>query len=82
MTSNGAMSVGATELTTTIKGNAISELCLQRAGMLNFDIYDTPRASLPAEYCGQGAVCCSYMNALAVCLPTVCLENATCPVLE
>lgn len=49
MTSNGAMSVGATELTTTIKGNAISELCLQRAGMLNFDIYDTPRASLPAE---------------------------------
>ena len=43
------MSVGADSVTTTIKGNAISELCLQRAGMLNFDIYDTTRKSLPAE---------------------------------
>lgn len=39
-------------------------------------------ASLPADYCGQGAVCCSYMNALGLCVPTVCLENAMCPVLE
>lgn len=36
-------------MTTTIKGNAISELCLRHAGMLNFDIYDASRKSLPAE---------------------------------
>ena len=40
-------------------------------------------ANLPdPNYCGQGAICCSYMNALALCVPTVCLENATCPILE
>lgn len=35
--------------TTTIAGDAISQLCLKHAGMLNFDIYDTPRSALPAE---------------------------------
>jgi hypothetical protein len=32
-------------------------------------------------YCGQGATCCSYMNAVSICVPLVCLENATCPML-
>jgi len=38
--------------------------------------------SLPAGFCGEGAICCSYMNAIGLCVPTVCLENAMCPVLE
>jgi len=35
--------------------------------------------AVPVDYCGQGATCCSYMNALSICVPLVCLENATCP---
>ena len=38
--------------------------------------------SLAADYCGEGATCCSYMNAIGLCVPTVCLENAMCPVLQ
>jgi len=37
--------------------------------------------SVPVDYCGQGATCCSYMNALSICVPLVCLENAACPML-
>ena len=37
--------------------------------------------SVPVDYCGQGATCCSYMNALSICVPLVCLEDATCPML-
>lgn len=37
--------------------------------------------TVPVDYCGQGATCCSYMNALSICVPLVCLENATCPML-
>jgi hypothetical protein len=35
--------------------------------------------SVPLDYCGQGATCCSYMNTLSICVPLVCLEDATCP---
>jgi len=35
--------------------------------------------TVPVGYCGQGATCCSYMNSVSICVPLVCLENATCP---
>lgn len=38
--------------------------------------------SLQADYCGEGAICCDYMGSIGLCVPTVCLENATCPVLQ
>jgi hypothetical protein len=34
---------------------------------------------VPLGYCGQGATCCSYMNLASICVPIVCLEDATCP---
>ncbi len=34
-------------MTTSIRGDAISDMCVRRAGMLNTDIYDRPRSILP-----------------------------------
>lgn len=51
MTTSVAHSAGAPldmRGTATIAGDAISELCLKRAGMLNLHIYDTARASVNA----------------------------------
>ena len=51
MTTSAAHSAGARlnmNGTATIAGDAISELCLRRAGMLNLHIYDTPRDSVNA----------------------------------
>jgi hypothetical protein len=36
-------------------------------------------ANVSVDYCGQGAICCSYMDVFGLCVPTVCLENAVCP---
>jgi len=35
--------------------------------------------TVPDGYCGQDATSCSYMNALAICVPLACLQDATCP---
>ena len=35
--------------------------------------------AVPTGYCGQNATCCSYMNALSICVPLACLQDATCP---
>jgi len=32
-----------------------------------------------AQYCGQGAACCSYMDQASICVPLVCLPDGTCP---
>lgn len=36
-------------------------------------------ANIPADYCGQDAICCGYMDIAAICVPTVCLDTAMCP---
>lgn len=35
--------------------------------------------TVPADTCGQGATCCSYLNLGSICVPDVCLETMTCP---
>jgi hypothetical protein len=35
--------------------------------------------TVPTNYCGQDAMCCSYMDTLSLCVPTACLQDATCP---
>ena len=37
---------------------------------------------LEAGYCGDGAICCGYKNTILLCVPSVCLADAMCPVLE
>jgi hypothetical protein len=32
-----------------------------------------------SDFCGASATCCSYMSDGSLCVPTVCLEGATCP---
>jgi hypothetical protein len=36
-------------------------------------------APLPANFCGSNATCCSYLNAAAYCVPSICLEGNACP---
>jgi hypothetical protein len=35
--------------------------------------------TIPAGTCGQNAMCCSYMQQAALCVPDACLQSATCP---
>jgi hypothetical protein len=32
-----------------------------------------------ANYCGQGATCCGYMDQGSLCVPNACLDSMTCP---
>jgi len=33
----------------------------------------------PANYCGQGATCCGYLQAGSACIPNACLQSQGCP---
>jgi hypothetical protein len=35
--------------------------------------------SVPANFCGSNATCCSYMTSGAYCVPSICLEGNMCP---
>lgn len=32
-----------------------------------------------SDFCGASATCCSYMSDGSLCVPTICLDGATCP---
>ena len=36
--------------------------------------------SVPTNFCGSNATCCSYMTAVAYCVPSICLPGDACPV--
>jgi hypothetical protein len=36
--------------------------------------------SVPTNFCGTNATCCSYLTAGAYCVPSICLPGDVCPV--
>jgi len=36
-------------------------------------------ATLPANYCGNNAGCCSYLSVGTYCAPNICLPGGVCP---
>jgi hypothetical protein len=35
--------------------------------------------SVPANYCGANATCCSYLTTAVYCLPSICVPDGVCP---
>jgi len=46
---------------------------------LNVPDGGVPCDTAPANFCGSGAGCCSYLSAGYYCLPNVCLDQGACP---
>jgi hypothetical protein len=54
-------------------------ICSKLNLSLNVPDGGVPCDTAPANFCGTGASCCSYMAAGYYCLPNVCLDQGACP---